>query len=446
MCTCKSSVRGTGSKPAFLHKYQKEIAMTYKAKLSALFACFLSAAVLLSGCAQTPQPETDTTAAPSESSEGTPINHITYQDYLSNRACTPEGMYSVQYIYPASQNLFYLDAESGQQLFLCAVPNCRHDSEACSSYLPLRDAANGYSLCYHNDALFLIQCSSGEDLRPHISKMKPDGSELQELCVLEDGENFTGKLFGYGDSLLTEIYSVTPEGQTTKQLEKINCDTGSRETVVTCPDGGRYTLMGAAGSRLIYLYMGDQGYRYFWVDPAQSEISLETCAEETPLTEVFQDEVLHYSIQGDYLCKVDREQEELAATNLLTGEVYSFEYPAADPNISWVGLKYLFDDHFALTYDQKNGDTVCNVTTILDTATGKPTDVSYSEARDQMRQVIAVYGDRVLYFDHDEEVPLRNQTEYGLVNESTYISVYKMAGKEDFLQGLDGEVVADPFA
>lgn len=417
--------------------------MTRKAQLSPLFAGFLSAAVLLSGCAKTPQPETDTTSTTSESREETPVAHIAYQDYLSNRACTPEGMYSVQYIYPASQNLFYLDAESGQQLFLCAVPNCRHDSEACSSYLPLRDAANGYSLCYYNDALYLIQCSSGDDLRPHISKMMPDGSGLGELCTLEDGENFTGKLFGYGDSLLVEIYSVTPEGQTIKRLEKINCETGSRKSVFTCPDGGRYALMGAAGSRLIYLFMDDQGYQYFWVDPAQSEISLETCVEETPLTEVFDDEAVHYSIQGDYLCKVDREQEELSATNLLTSEVYSFEYPAADPNISWVGLKYLFDDHFALTYDQKNGDTVSNVTTILDTATGKPTDVSYSETREHARQVIAVYGDQVLYFDHDEEVPLRNQTEYGLVNESTYVGVYRIADKEAFLQGIDGEVVAD---
>lgn len=417
--------------------------MTRKAQLSPIFAGFLSAAVLLSGCAKTPQAETGTTPATSESSAGTPVTHIAYQDYLSNRACTPEGMYSVQYIYPASQNLFYLDVQSGQQLFLCAVPNCRHDSETCSSYLPLRDAANSYSLCYYNDALYLIQCSAGDELRPHISKMMPDGSGLRELCTLEDGENFAGRLFGYGDTLLVEIYSVTPEGQTTKQLEKINCETGSREPVVTCPDGGHYALMGAAGSRLIYLFMGDQGYQYFWVDPAQSGISLETCAEEAPLTEVFDDEAVHYSIQGEYLCKADREQEELSATNLSTGEISSFEYPAADQNISWVGLEYLFDDHFALTYDKKSGDTVCNVTTILDTATGKPTDVSYNVTREHLRQVIAVYGDQVLYFDHDEEVPLRNQTEYGLVNENTYVGVYKIVDKEGFLQGEDGEVVAD---
>lgn len=422
-----------------------------KNRLFPLLACALAAAIL-SGCAPTrddvpaPAPEPEATADAAPGGEAIPITHIAYQDYLSNRACTPEGMYSVQYIYPASQNLFYLDADSGRELFLCAVPNCRHDSQACSSYLPLSDAAYGYSLCYHNDALYLIQCASGEGVRPHISKMMPDGSGLRELCVLEDGENFAGKLFGYGDSLLMELYATSPEGRTDKRLEKIDGETGSRETVVTYPEGGRYTLMGAAGNRLIYLRMDDRGYEYFWVDPAQSGISLETCAEEAPLTPVFDGETPEYTVQGTYLCKVDRATEELSAVNLLTGTEYSFEYPAPDHDTTAMGLQYLFDDNFALTRDQRTGDTVRNLTTILDTATGKPTDVQYSVSRDRMRQIIAVYGDRVLYLDHDEEVPLRNQTEYGLVNETTYVSVYGIADKEAFLRGEDGDTVASPLA
>ena len=111
-----------------------------------------------------------------------------------------------------------------------------------------------------------------------------------------------------------------------------------------------------------------------------------------------------------------------------------------------MGLQYLFDDNFALTRDQRTGDTVRNLTTILDTATGNPTDVQYSVSRDRMRQIIAVYGNRVLYLDHDEEVPLRNQTEYGLVNETTYVSVYGIADKEAFLRGEDGDTVASPLA
>lgn len=422
-----------------------------RTRLFPLFVCALAAAVL-SGCAPgrkadpVSRPDSGVAADTAEKGAAVPITHITYQDFLSNRACTPEGMYSVQNIYPASQNLFYLDIDSGQELFLCAVPNCRHDSDACSSYLPLSDAAYGYSLCYHNDALYLIQCASGEGIRPHISRMMPDGSGLRELCVLEDGENFSGKIFGYGDALLAEIYTVTSEGQAAKQLEKIDCETGHRESVLTCPEGGRYALMGAAGNRLIYLRMDDQGYLYFWVDPAQTDLSLETCAEEAPLTEVFDEQTLHYSIQGEYLCKVDRAQEELSAVNLLTGAAYTFAYPASDPDISYVGLQYLFDDRFALTEDRRSGDTVRNVTILLDTATGTPTDVTYSATRDRMRQIIAVYGNRVLCLDHDEEVPLRNQTEYGLVNESTYVSVYRIAGKEAFLRGEDGDVVASPLA
>lgn len=42
----------------------------------------------------------------------------------------------------------------------------------------------------------------------------------------------------------------------------------------------------------------------------------------------------------------------MSATNLVTGQVYEFDYPASDPNITWVGLQYLFDDRFALSCDE----------------------------------------------------------------------------------------------
>lgn len=64
--------------------------------------------------------------------------------------------------------------------------------------------------------------------------------------------------------------------------------------------------------------------------------------------------------------------------------------------------------------------------------------------REQNRQILAVYGDQVLYKDHTAEVPLRNQTEYGLANEVTYVDVFRMADKDTFLQGLEGEIVTGP--
>ena len=418
--------------------------MMQKAKAAPLMALMLAGTVVLSGCAPTrgTAPATPQQAGPAGSGTPIPITHIAYQDCLGTYAFTPEGMYCSQQVYPASQSLFYLDTASRQELFLCAAPNRPHDSETCSSYLPLTDAAYTYSLCYHNDTLYLIQCA----VHPHIAKMMPDGSGLQELCALEDGEDFAGKLFGYGDSLLAELYTLSPDGHTTKQLEAINGTTGSRETLVTYPDGGRYTVMGAAGNRLIFLYMDEAGYQYFWVDPAQPDLSLESCFREFPLTEVFDGQSLQYSLQGDYLCKVDQEREELSATNLVTGQVYEFDYPAPDPDITWVGLQYLFDDRFALSCDEKSGDIISTVCTVLDTDTGKPTDVHYTVTREQNRQILAVYGDQVLYKDHTEEIPLRNQTEYGLANEATYVDVFRMADKDTFLQGLEGEIVANPFS
>lgn len=53
-------------------------------------------------------------------------------------AAGPEGFYSIAGIArpDGSLNIQYTDYASLQTVFLCAQPNCAHDSESCTSFLP----------------------------------------------------------------------------------------------------------------------------------------------------------------------------------------------------------------------------------------------------------------------------------------------------------------------
>lgn len=370
-----------------------------------------------------------------------PITHISYADSLSAQAPSDKGIYILQSIFPSSVNVFYIDLATKQEIFLCTTPNCKHNTSDCTSYLPLDEQEYGYSIFYFNDAVYLTQCATNAKRPPHISRMEKDGSSLQDICFLDEGENFTGKLFGYGDNeILIEITHVSVEGQTEKRLERIDCNSGKRNIVVEYPNDSYYGLMAAVNNRLAFIKIDETGYQYFWVTPSSSDISLEECAKTEPIGTLFDDKVMTYTIQSDYLCKVNTESKEISATNLITGQVYEFKYPNNLASATWVGLTHLFDDNFALSVDSESGLTQI----LLNSETGDLTNEVYSLSKTNNYQIIATIQDQVVCYIRSDERMLANQAEYGLSGETCYIDVFAIASKEEFLQGNVGAEISVP--
>ena len=238
------------------------------AKLSVLFL-FVTA---LTACAvQTLSESQSKEAITSGNQTGnqTIITHVGYLDTVNRYVASSDGLYSVCQVQIDSQNLFYVDKESRQETYLCAAPNCAHDSLECTSYLPL-DGGYGFGIFFSDGHLYVLQNSVTQSHGPYLMQMEPDGSNRRIVLELQDGENFLGSVFGYGSSLLMEVNAVDETGSWHRRLERIDPQTGEREILLDYPTQKKqvFTLMGAAGTNLIYLRTDYEQRQYFKVDPS----------------------------------------------------------------------------------------------------------------------------------------------------------------------------------
>ena len=260
----------------------------------------------------------------------TPITHIANYDMLGDTAASPEGLYEVCSVRLGSCNLLYVDAATRQETYLCATPNCTHDSESCNSYLPLEEGRYGYQLFFFNGYLYAAQCTPIESQGPYLMRMDPDGTNREIVLELENGECFSGMLYGYGDRLLLQISRVDENGNSETCMEIFDPQTGERERLFSLqlePGGKeRASLMGAAGTSLIFLKSDEEGRQYYKVDLAKENPTLEQ-GQTNLLGPEFDETSLYCTVQGDYFCTYDIAASRLSWENLLTGQKKEFPLP-----------------------------------------------------------------------------------------------------------------------
>ena len=374
----------------------------------------------------------------------TPITHIANYDMLGDTAASPEGLYEVCSVRLGSCNLLYVDAATRQETYLCATPNCTHDSESCNSYLPLEEGRYGYQLFFFNGYLYAAQCTPIESQGPYLMRMDPDGTNREIVLELENGECFSGMLYGYGDRLLLQISRVDENGNSETCMEIFDPQTGERERLFSLQlePGGKESasLMGAAGTSLIFLKSDEEGRQYYKVDLAKENPTLEQ-GQTNLLGPEFDETSLYCTVQGDYFCTYDIAASRLSWENLLTGQKKEFPLPQLSGEETVYGLALLYDDQFALSMSSSEKNSM---NLLLNPGTGESTGVYYYPTRESGYDILADFGDELLYKVRTDERPLEGQAAYGLVGEVSYHNVYAMVSKEDFQNGIPGEEIPFP--
>ncbi|TCL57407.1 hypothetical protein [Allofournierella massiliensis] len=374
----------------------------------------------------------------------TPITHIANYDMLGDTAASPEGLYEVCSVRLGSCNLLYVDAATRQETYLCATPNCTHDSESCNSYLPLEEGRYGYQLFFFNGYLYAAQCTPIESQGPYLMRMDPDGTNREIVLELENGECFSGMLYGYGDRLLLQISRVDENGNSETCMEIFDPQTGERKRLFSLQlePGGKESasLMGAAGTSLIFLKSDEEGRQYYKVDLARENPTLEQ-GQTNLLGPEFDENSLYCTVQGDYFCTYDIAAGRLSWENLLTGQKKEFSLPQLSGEETVYGLALLYDDQFALSMSSSEKGSM---NLLLNPETGESTGVYYYPTRESGYDILADFGDELLYKVRTDERPLEGQAAYGLVGEVSYHNVYAMVSKEDFQSGIPGEEIPFP--
>lgn len=411
-----------------------KISITAKASV----LCLLVAA--LTACGLHSPSESETIPAVASGSD-TPITHVGYLDTVNQYAISPDGLYTVCQVQLGGENLFYVDAQSRQETYLCAVPNCTHDSEECTSWLPM-NGEYGYGIFFFDSHLYVLQNTATQSHGPYLMQMDPDGTNHKIVLELQDGESFLGSVFGYGSSLLMEINVVDETGTSHSRLERIDPQTGERAIMLEYPNQEKqvFTLMGAAGTKLIYLCTNYEQNQYFTVDLSQPDASLEQW-QDNLLGPQFDNTTSYCNVQGNYFCTYDTKTNRLGYENLLTGETREFDAPTLAPGERLYGLVCLFDDQFALTMNDAQNNVVW---ALLDTESGELTGVRYTSTKENSHMILGDFGNSIICRVRDEEQPLKGQEKEGLVNELGYYSVYSIMCKDDFLKGVEGAEIAFP--
>lgn len=406
-----------------------------KRKSLGAFACILSVMlILLCSCGSSTASSVSTDSKTNTNAEE--IVHIALNDSPNIYTASSTGVYSIQQIRPGSFNLFYADAATRQETYLCAVPNCTHSSDECTSYVSMENGLYGFSLGFYKDHLYLFQSATTDEYAPYLMQLDPDGTNRKVIASLNDGESFVGNVYGYRNTILCDICGVSEQDSPYRTLIQIDLNTGKRTDLISYPQGDvSYTLMGASKTELIYLAANEDGSQYFTVDPSEQNISLKDAQAANAITELFDGNDLIYTVQQDYLCKYDRSSNELSYQNLNTKETHSFPAPELPEEDTLYGLVYLFDDHFALSLENGSGKSF---EAIIDSQTGELTGVELSFSKEDQRLILGEFGDELICLHAMEETMLKDQGNYGLIGEPTELPVYQLISKTDYLNGKPG--------
>lgn len=368
-----------------------------------------------------------------------PIIHLSPLDRLSSIAFADDGIFVLENLYADSQNILYIDSKTKQEVFLCSSPGCSHDTEACPSFLSAK-GGYGYQIACYQNRLFLFQNESADGTAPFVMQLDINGENPQTICTLQSGESFSGKVFGYGDSLLIEIAKTDGSANSTR-LEKINCTTGAQETLFQYPQDAYYSAMTSIENYLVYISIVNDEYQYFKVDPAINNLSLSDCKQNSPLGPTFDNSNLSCSVQDPYLCSVDYTNQQITAENLIDNQVIHFAWPEDEDLGNVLGLNHLLEDRFALMAEDSNGDWH---TYVLDAETGTPNGIDLFGTKMQPRELICRFNNEVLYLSRIETRTLLHQSENGLSGEICYVNIYGFMSDSDYLSGLPGQEVSFP--
>lgn len=152
-------------------------------------------------------------------------------------------------------NIKYFDYSAKKEIYLCNKPNCKHDTEECSSYL---DIGKSNDMFVYNNYLYLtegsgqtvtISATIGEDgtenvgtggQTPTIYRMNLDGTNKTKLFECPSGVEIGSSFIFEGNNLYTFFMkSKTKETaknsytstETERKLVKINLETKKYEEI-----------------------------------------------------------------------------------------------------------------------------------------------------------------------------------------------------------------------
>ena len=279
-------------------------------------------AVLLCACAWREKAPAPPAASPAPAATAAPLELVPLQDAEGTVYGAAGGYYSVVSAARAdgSLNIRYTDYASMQTVYLCAQPNCAHDSESCTSYQP---GGSGVSLMMAGGQLVLVSPGTGpwgeQPSPPRVCVCGPDGSRRRQAASFEANQQLDGPYLTDGKNLYAALRTV--QAQTaTEELVCIDLGSGAVSTVLPLDTARSERVRSAAGEHVLLVSLDeyDQNSLETGRSCAYERMNVNTLERET---------VLEYSTGegravafGDVLVFYDAEQNSILSIDWRTGQ------------------------------------------------------------------------------------------------------------------------------
>lgn len=141
-----------------------------------------------------------------------------------------DGFYETYPAQNGSINMVYIDYASAQEIYLCTTPNCEHNSEACSSWIPAEDA--GLFPLVTGTHLLLVNrtygMETGKAAIPRIDHVNLDGTGRKTLIQFGVDEYLEDVFAGNDNTLVCAIRARDESDELCLKLVSIDLTTGSR--------------------------------------------------------------------------------------------------------------------------------------------------------------------------------------------------------------------------
>ena len=398
-------------------------------------ALILVPALLLFGCrspAQQPLDETDSQQAAQQetSSQNSAVfTALQRSSGWNYGGYAQDGFYYVSSTVSedGSTNLMYLDYATMQTIYLCSQPNCSHDTEACTSFLPY--SAGGILCSVVGDQLVLIfpgnvraSVPASSTVLPHIEVMGLDGSDRKTTVTFEASQQINRPLVTDGTNIYCELDTATEDGNMTAELIQVNPGTGATETI--CPLNQEW-VKGGAGSRLILL---DANGNYTAFDPITGERETVRTVSDAVVNSLLQDTTLVYKEDG-YCHLLD-----LASGN--TVHLSGFELPGDEE--AFVNFVDADASHLIFQIETASHQNGASMEDGYYMVTGDETpqkwDLLYTSGENAMPadRITSVSDDRYLVITGENPVQTSTNAQYVATGEKEY----SLIPQEDYWNGV----------
>ena len=179
---------------------------------------------------------------------------------------TSSGFFTIQSLHEGYSNICYTDYAARQQLVLCDVPNCMHDSDSCKSYIQLEDGDFPPLILSTPEKILLVYSAPSSHDMAHIDMMDLNGNHKETLLRLENGESILGGVYTDGDSIYYEKWFVesAENGPIDRSaVYKTAIKTKESSLVYSLPIG--YTVCGTSGANYVLSHYGDGNTESFYL-------------------------------------------------------------------------------------------------------------------------------------------------------------------------------------